>query len=134
MRRLTASDRKSLIKLASSLEKGSDERRAILSGLKRASSMHVNDEFDIFKARDGNWYGQALAWEVAGGYYDEDEDDDWDADGELVADGPIYGPFDSEDATYKFLRDRYANRAANVDKSGRRPTPKKPVSPYGRRW
>lgn len=32
-RNLTASDRKSLIKLASSLEKGSPERRAILAGL-----------------------------------------------------------------------------------------------------
>ena len=39
MKALTASDRKSLIKLASSLEKGSDERRAILSGLKKASNL-----------------------------------------------------------------------------------------------
>ena len=31
---LTASDRSSLIKLAHSLEKGSDERKAILAGLK----------------------------------------------------------------------------------------------------
>jgi len=37
MPRLTASDRSSLIKLASSLEKGSEERKAILSGLKRVS-------------------------------------------------------------------------------------------------
>ena len=36
MKKLTASDRSSLIKLASSLEKGSDERRAILAGLKQA--------------------------------------------------------------------------------------------------
>ena len=34
-RALTASDRSSHIKLASSLEKGSEERRAILAGLKR---------------------------------------------------------------------------------------------------
>jgi hypothetical protein len=35
-RKLTASDRRSLIRLASTLEKGSDERRAILAGLKKA--------------------------------------------------------------------------------------------------
>ena len=35
---LTATDRKALIRLASSLEKGSPERRAILSGLKRAAA------------------------------------------------------------------------------------------------
>jgi|SaaInlV_200m_DNA_4_1039719.scaffolds.fasta_scaffold24874_2 hypothetical protein len=34
---LTASDRSALIKLAHSLEKGSDERKAILAGLKKAS-------------------------------------------------------------------------------------------------
>ena len=37
-RRLTASDRTSLIRLASSLEKGSEERRAILSGLKKLAN------------------------------------------------------------------------------------------------
>ena len=34
-RKITASDRKSLIRLASSLPQGSDERRAILAGLKK---------------------------------------------------------------------------------------------------
>ena len=38
MKTLTASDRKSLIRLASSLPKGSPERRAILAGLKKAAS------------------------------------------------------------------------------------------------
>jgi hypothetical protein len=33
---LTASDRSSLIKLAHSMEKGSEERKAILAGLKKA--------------------------------------------------------------------------------------------------
>ena len=36
-RKLTASDRKSLIRLASALPKGSEERRAILAGLKKIS-------------------------------------------------------------------------------------------------
>jgi len=36
---LTASDRSSLIRLASSLPKGSDERRAILAGLTKTSSI-----------------------------------------------------------------------------------------------
>jgi len=38
MKSLTAADRKSLIKLAATLEKGSPERQAILSGLKKAGS------------------------------------------------------------------------------------------------
>jgi hypothetical protein len=37
-KRLTASDRSSLIKLASNLQKGSEERKAILSGLKKTSA------------------------------------------------------------------------------------------------
>ena len=37
-RSLTASDRKNLIRLASTMPKGSQERRAILAGLKKASS------------------------------------------------------------------------------------------------
>lgn len=37
MRKLTASDRESLIKLASSLPKGDETRKAILSGLKTTS-------------------------------------------------------------------------------------------------
>ena len=39
-RKLTASDRKNLIRLASSLPKGSEERRAILAGLKSAYFYH----------------------------------------------------------------------------------------------
>ena len=38
---LTASDRKALIKRASALPKGSEERRAILAGLKEAAPMGV---------------------------------------------------------------------------------------------
>lgn len=38
MKNLTASNRKSLIRLASSLPKGSDERKAILAGLKAAGT------------------------------------------------------------------------------------------------
>ena len=37
-RKLTASDRKALIRLASKMEKGSEERKAILAGLKGAST------------------------------------------------------------------------------------------------
>lgn len=39
-RKLTASDRKSLIRLASSLPQGSPERKAILAGLKSAAHYH----------------------------------------------------------------------------------------------
>ena len=41
MKNLTASDRKALIRLASSLEKGSSERRAILAGLDRVDRSKV---------------------------------------------------------------------------------------------
>ena len=37
-RKLTPSDRKALIRLASKMEKGSEERKAILNGLKGAST------------------------------------------------------------------------------------------------
>lgn len=43
-RRLTASDRRSLIRLASGLPVGSDERRAILAGLRRASGRRVYEQ------------------------------------------------------------------------------------------
>lgn len=36
-RKLTASDRKTLIRLASTMEKGSPERKAILGGLKKTA-------------------------------------------------------------------------------------------------
>jgi len=39
---LTATDRKALIRLASSMEKGSGERRAILAGLKKTSHMRLD--------------------------------------------------------------------------------------------
>jgi hypothetical protein len=40
---LTASDRSALIKLASSLEKGSDERKAILAGLAKTSGVRPRE-------------------------------------------------------------------------------------------
>ena len=40
---LTASDRKSLVRLASTLPKGSVERRAILAGLKKAEDKWIQD-------------------------------------------------------------------------------------------
>lgn len=49
-RELTASDRSSLIRLASSLPAGSEERRAILSGLRSASP---DLEADLEKIRKG---------------------------------------------------------------------------------
>ena len=44
-RSLTASDRRALIRLASTMEKGSGVRRAILSGLKAASEELPFDRF-----------------------------------------------------------------------------------------
>jgi hypothetical protein len=41
--KLTASDRSAMIRLASSLPKGSDERRAILAGLKKTASGSLGD-------------------------------------------------------------------------------------------
>ena len=53
-RKLTASDRKNLIKLASSLPKGSPERKAILAGLKVSGS---NRSKTI-----GSWIAQLRDW------------------------------------------------------------------------
>lgn len=44
MKTLTASDRRSLIRLASTLPKGSKERRAILAGLSKAAMEHASEE------------------------------------------------------------------------------------------
>ena len=55
-RRLTASDRSSLIKLASELPKGSKERRAILAGIKTAGARireFTRGDYDGFAGAEG---------------------------------------------------------------------------------
>lgn len=48
MRKLTASDRSALIRLASSLPKGSEERRAILAGLvKGHPELGIPDSYEV---------------------------------------------------------------------------------------
>lgn len=108
-------------------------RSALLPLLKSASSNHVNDYFDIFKAKDGQWYGQAMAYDIPP--EDEEYEDD-DADYGYVEDGPIYGPFLSADDTSNFLHDQHANRGDQIDDSGHRPVPRNPRSSgiYRRRW
>lgn len=69
-RKLTASDRKSLIRLASSLPKGSPKRRAILAGLQKTSasvwagrdSDRVVVELDT--RRESIWKGKATVAEA----------------------------------------------------------------------
>ena len=46
-RTLTSSDRSALIRLAASLPKGSEERRAILAGLKTAGGDYLEDYVDF---------------------------------------------------------------------------------------
>ena len=60
-RKLTASDRKSLIRLASSLPKGSDERRAILSGLKKALDMDFPGTAFLGEPAASRWVSGARA-------------------------------------------------------------------------
>ena len=48
MHKLTTTDRKSLIRLASELPKGSDERRAILAGLKSATGNKIASAYMLF--------------------------------------------------------------------------------------
>ena len=48
MKTLTASDRKSLIRLAASLPKGDKSRRAILSGLKKTASTYKVKEWNKY--------------------------------------------------------------------------------------
>jgi len=47
MKNLTASDRKSLIRLASSLPKGSPERKAILAGLEKKAASYAIYQYPI---------------------------------------------------------------------------------------
>jgi hypothetical protein len=105
-------------------------RSALLSTLRSASSNHVNDYFDIYKAKDGQWYGQAMAYDIP---YDADEDDD-DADYGYVEDGPTYGPFPDENTASNYLHDQHANRGDQVDDSGHRPIPRHVDSPRRSRW
>lgn len=65
---LTASDRSSLLKLASSLPVGDEDRRAILSGLKTAAKMSPAEvELEPW-SDDGGGYGNYIRkWSVPGG-------------------------------------------------------------------
>lgn len=47
---ITATDRKALIRLASSLPKGSEERKTVLAGLKQSSPSYM---FDVRYYREG---------------------------------------------------------------------------------
>ena len=55
---ITASDRSRLIKLASGLPKGSDERKAILAGLRKTSGGGIGE----FTSTDWRSYIDAQAW------------------------------------------------------------------------
>ena len=65
---LTASDRSSLIKLAHSLEKGSEERKAILAGLKKLGGAGSYPEWNSDRERWDKrgwklvWESEDLAW------------------------------------------------------------------------
>lgn len=99
--------------------------RVLRAFLRASSSNHVNDYFQVWKATDGNWYGQAF-------YYDAPyEEDTWGSsvDYDYLPEGPAWGPFDSEYETSRYLHRKYANRGQHSDDSGRKPPPKKPVSP-----
>ena len=85
----------------------------------------TNTERDFYKATDGNWY-------VDNEDYNEDEDGE-----QIEGDIDSYGPFPSEEAAEKYMRDNFANSGgSSSDKSGRRKPPRKPTSPRGRsrRW
>jgi hypothetical protein len=121
-RTLTAQYRSALIRVAHENPQLRPQLLPLLQA-REASSMHVNDYFDVWKATDGQWYGQAMAYDVP--YEDADEDDD-DADYGYIADGPAHGPFDSQEDASRYLLRKYANRGDDVDPSGRRPPPKNP--------
>ena len=57
-RSLTAADRSALIRLASSMEKGSAERRAILSGLKGASTKVAAKDYMAWSYDFLDWWGK----------------------------------------------------------------------------
>ena len=87
----------------------------------RAAS--TNTEREFYKATDGNWY-------VDNEEYNEDEDGE-----QIEGDIDSYGPFPSENAAEKYMSRNFANSGGSwTDTSGRRKTPRKPISPRGRRW
>lgn len=99
-------------------------------GLSRsASSMSVEDYFDVWKATDGMWY--ALVMDDKN-YNPDDEDSNWgsSAEPEFVVVGRE-GPEATEADIMKELHRRHSNRAYQVDRSGRRA----PGKPRGQnRW
>lgn len=82
--------------------------------VKESLNESVSRYCDIYKTQDGKWY-MDLANEEYGEYDD----------------CTTYGPFSSEDAADKYLRDNHSNPGGGwVDDSGERPVPKE--SPNGR--
>lgn len=109
-RSLTAADRRSLIRLASTLPAGSDERRAILAGL--TASYYPVPSKGPTQDRRGNIYALyyenpawddaeeypiALVWSDGGGSLSP-----WDRKHYVDANGE-YGPWKSESAVKRFL-------------------------------
>ena len=63
----TTSDRKNLIRLASELPKGSEERKAILAGLRLASVLPQGDPNLGYISRSDGYYGTSLTATLVGG-------------------------------------------------------------------
>ncbi len=121
MNKFSSQDRSSLVRLASSLPQGDGLRRAILSGLKKAST---GQECEFFKAKDGNWY-MGLS-----DYPPEDDREYWDGSIE-----EWYGPFPSFESAYKYLHDNFANPGGyRKNDGGTKPPPRNPTKPSQPHW
>ena len=77
-RKLTASDRSALIRLASTMEKGSEERKAILNGLKGAATktaMNYHSDLNLARIEVNNRYikelARVIAKKIGGKHYSE---------------------------------------------------------------
>jgi len=90
--------------------------------IKKKKKGSTNTEREFYKASDGKWY-------VDNEDYQEDEDG-YQIEGDMSS----YGPFMSEEAAEKYMRDNFANSGSSwTDKSGRRKPPRNPIKPRGRR-
>ena len=104
------------------IEKMTDAKSYWKGKIKKKKKGSTNTEREFYKASDGKWY-------VDNEDYQEDEDG-YQIEGDMSS----YGPFMSEEAAEKYMRDNFANSGSSwTDKSGRRKPPRNPIKPRGRR-
>jgi predicted DNA-binding WGR domain protein len=92
-------------------------RRSDLAKLAKASNLR---DCSFYKATDGRWY-----MDLEDERYDDEDEDGYRSSGDMNS----YGPFNSEEAAEKFLRNFSNPGGYDVDSSGRRKPPASAIRP-----